>query len=81
MRVRGYVKTIYAKSGRKQGRQWTAYSLKVVSEDTGEELTPWFSFGFTPPPCKERDLVSFEADRTDNGYHNVIPRTFRNLEK
>jgi len=81
VQVRGYVKVLNAKLGRRAGRTWTAYSLKVVSEETGEELKPWFSFGFSLPPCRERDLVSFTADRSDAGYWNIVTKTFRNLER
>jgi len=63
--VEGFVSRVFEKSfPRKNGGTSTAYSFKVELPN-GQELNPFFRFGYNAPPFKQGDYIRFQANDKD----------------
>lgn len=68
---KGFVEVLSSKSGKtRQGRPWTAYSLKI-SDTNGDEMEPWFQCGFADPGLNKGDYIKFTAEKNDKGAYTV----------
>lgn len=71
-----FVQKMSIKSGtNSKGRKWTSYSAKLADVD-GNELDPWFQFGFKAPEykgteVKEGDYIRIEGEVNDRGAVSV----------
>lgn len=63
----GFVAKIGHKSGNGKRGPWNLYSVKLEKEDGSEH--PWISLGFRddPPPFKEGEYITVEANPNDRG--------------
>jgi len=57
---KGRVENIVVKEGATNGKPWALYSIKVGDN--------YYGVGFDSPPCKEGDVVEFDAGTNAKGY-------------
>lgn len=73
----GFVAKIFERSGTGKRGPWTAYSMKIESAETGEELPKFYQLGFEAPAFKEGDYITFESEPKDANADTVVKGTIR----